>query len=548
MKRELKLFLATISIVAFIFISGNSYAAIGEINHLDDYLINDIEVYEELFEREFDYEESFIEADWNISNNENRKTNYRKDSDGFKYDFAPKYVFDKNESLDYTRKDEMSTFEDRFGNRYVSKKRYTNPYMYGYGVILVIEKWDKRDDLKGFTYYELKGDTVYQNGEPIFDTGKKTNINGYGHEGEEYPVVLTDIDYSVNRDDEHIITAVGLGFKEEQANPNITSNYTDEGRLKVGRTVTSIYSMMIEDYKKQDVTYYNGYNVFISLVDGKDLYGFPYNFEFQDTERTAEERRGLFNFARYQFLPRLTNDIHDKSVNWLITELHPDWLTERIGYGWGEKPFMQLMQVDTTKGNEPQLVSGYYQTFERFLLDVEKIQYHYSFLTDEQYQIRGDNTFAEHLQKVDGLSPFFIDKGFSHKRINIMYMIESEPNTAIGKKIRFDKQRSNNGIKYIKPIANNGIEMRVNRDFILQNKNYIGSEIVNQAMANKNYTQFFRYFVNDYPMLAQIGAYREYYDIVIDRSVKIEPIINQEKFNTFYNMFKDELDTKNILD
>jgi hypothetical protein len=427
--------------------------------------------------------------------------------------------------------------------------------MYGYGVILIIEKWDgepiynnNKENLIGFTYFELKGDTVYQNGEPIFDAGQKTHTKGYVRENYEYSVVLSDIDYSVNNTDQHIITAVGLGFKEDQADPDMTSNYMDDGSLKVGYTVTSVYSMMVAPNELNNCDY----NVGINLLDGVELYGFPYNFDFHDEERTAEEKVGPFKFVQDQFLPRLTNDIFDKSVNWLITEMSQSWLTNRIGSKWSKEPFIEMMQIDTMLDNKPRFVSGMYQTFNSFKNKVEKIQTHYAYLTNEESFNKkiDDNMYTGYLKQTDGLSPFFVDKGFSHFRVNTMYMLEREPNTAIGWKVRFGRQHGHptkDGPKTIIPTAFNGLEIRINSEFILKNKNFLNERFVNAAKENPDYSNYYRNTVCSSPMMAQIGSYREYFKINIEKKIEVNPVEDPEKFGTFYKMFKHELDTRNLL-
>ena len=559
MTNKIKIIKTAIILVVFsTMLSFNSYATIHgkDIKNFDENLINDMEIYNEINTRTFQYNDefkSFIEDDWNVGEKDFIREAYREAADGFKYDFVTKEIFNENESLGYKGKTSNETFMDRNGFYYVSRKRYTNPYMYSYGVILIIEKWDgkpsfdNQDNLIGFTYFELKGDEVYQNGVPIFDAGETTNKYGYVTPEGFYPVVLTDIDYSVNDNNEHIITAVGLGFKEDEADPNDTINYQPDGSLRVGYTVTSIFSMKIEPNKTKNKDYYNGYKVLYSLIDGKEVYGFPYNFETYDYERTEQEKRGFFKYIHGQFLPRLTNDIHDKSVNWLITELSQEWLTNRIGKGWGEKPFMQLMQIDTMEDNRPVFVSGYYQTFERFYKDIEKIQSHYTYLTDKKSMISSidDNMYSGYLQQTDGLSPYFIDKGFSHNRINVMYMIEREPNTAIGKKIKFAEQEYNqNGEKTIRPLSNKGIDIRINKEFMDKNKQYINSEYYNKMKYNNGYTNFYRNVVSENPIMAYMGAYREYNDITLEKSLEVAPIVNTALFNYFVSRHRADLNTE----
>jgi len=559
MNNKIKIIKTAIILVVFsTMLSLNSYATIhGEnIKDFDEKLINDMEIYQEINTRTFQYNDefkSYIEDDWNVEEDETIRNIYREKADGFKYDFVTKEIFNENESLGYKGKTSNETFMDRNGYYYVSRKRYTNPYMYSYGAILIIEKWngkpsfDNQNNLIGFTYFELKGDEVYQNGVSIFDAGDTTRNKGYITPEGSYPVVLTDIDYSVNDNNEHIITAVGLGFKENRADPNDTSNYQPDGSLRVGYTVTSIFSMKIEPIKSSNKDYYNGYKVTSNLIDGKEVYGFPYNFETYDYERTEEEKRGLFNYIYGQFLPRLTNDIHDKSVNWLITEFSQEWLTNRIGKGWGEAPYMLLMQVDTMEDNKPVFVSGYYQIYTRFYEDVEKIQTHYAYLTNEisTFPFRDDNMYSEYLQQTDGLSPYFIDKGFSHNRINTMYMIEREPNTAIGKKIKFAEQEYNlKGEKYIRPLGNKGIEIRINKDFMDTNKKYINDEYYNEMKYNNEYTNFYRNVVSESPIMAHMGAYRECDNIVPEKQLEISPILNMSNYNYFLKKYKYKLNTE----
>lgn len=562
MKNKIKITMATILIVVFsLSLFNYSYGNVNgkDIKDFDEYLIKDMVIYNELINRKFEYGKSFIEDDWNIADKESIRETYRSKADGFYYDFLNEEIYNKSESYGYNGKTNYATYEED-GFYYVSRKRYTNPYMYGYGVILIIEKWNaepnlnnKYTDLVGYTYFELKGDTIYQNGKPIFEASKKSRYEGYYIDNYGYPVVLTDIDYSVNDSNEHIITAVGLGFKKEQSNPDITSNYNEKGQLKVGKAVTTIYSMRIEPNKKDSEDYYNGYHIIINYIDGIDIYGAPYNYDIYEYERSDEEKTGTFKYIEGQLLPRLTNDIHDKSVNWLITEMSEDWLNNRIGYGWGNKPYSLVMQVDTMKSNKPQLISGYYQTYERFGKDTEKIQSHYVYLTNQESLISpkygDDNLYSDYLKQTDGLSPYFIDKGFSHFRLNVMYMFERESNTAFGKKIRFGEQEYNEeGHKYIRPLANNGLEMRLDRRFIIRNKNLLGNDIYNKALNNNMYGQFYRNIVSEYPTMAYYGAYREYYNISINKEVKVFKPKDMQKYNTFYENNKDELNTKNIIE
>ena len=131
----------------------------------------------------------------------------------------------------------------------------------------------------------------------------------------------------------------------------------------------------------------------------------------------------------------------------------------------------------------------------------------------------------------------------------MMYLLEREHNTGWGKKIRFNEQKIlKNGDRTIKPRANNGIEMKVNRDFALENEEYFGEIVTNRAINDKNYNQFYRYIVNRFPDIAYFGAYREYKDWPIEsKTIKIKGFNGYGNFESFLRTFEEDLNTKNEL-